>query len=113
LIRYFNGLTQEEWSFCEGEDCAMRNYALHQAEASGTLPGAGLLTNIIENWRARRAVARLDRLDDFLLHDIGISRQDINKALHVPFSQNALVALQNIAGERHLSFGRQFYSGAR
>ncbi len=87
----------------------MRNYELYQAEISGTLPGSGILTNFIENWRARRAVARLDRLDDFLLNDIGLSRSDLDKAQHVPFNQNALVALEQIASERRLTFGRDLY----
>jgi uncharacterized protein YjiS (DUF1127 family) len=91
----------------------MRNYALYQAEISGTLPGSGILTNFIENWRARRAVARLDRLDDFLLNDIGFSRGDIDKAIHVPFNQNALVALQQISGERRSSYGREVYQGGK
>jgi uncharacterized protein YjiS (DUF1127 family) len=91
----------------------MRNYALYQAEFSGTLPGSGILTNVIENWRARKAVARLDRLDDFLLNDIGLSRSDIDKASRVPYSQNALVALQHIAGERRATFGREVHRGVK
>jgi uncharacterized protein YjiS (DUF1127 family) len=89
--------------------CTMRNYALYQAEISGTLPGSGILSNLVENWRARRALARLDRLDDFMLNDIGISRADIDLALHVPFNQNALVALEIIAGERRASHGRDIH----
>ena len=54
----------------------MRDYALHRAEAMEMAGPGAWLRRLIGNWRARRAVARLDRLDDFLLRDIGVSRPD-------------------------------------
>jgi uncharacterized protein YjiS (DUF1127 family) len=91
----------------------MRNYALHQAEISGSLPGSGLLTRLIDNWRARRAIAKLDRLDDFLLHDIGLSRQDIASASHIPLTRSPVVALQEIASQRRLTYGKELYVSDR
>ncbi len=79
----------------------MRNYAIHQAEVSGSLPGTGILARLYRNWKARRAVARLDQLDDFLLHDIGVSREDIFAASHLPLSVNAALALDE-ATRNHL-----------
>lgn len=50
--------------------------------ASRLTPGiratvAGLVSRAVERWHRRRAAATLDRLDDRLLEDIGISRNDI------------------------------------
>jgi uncharacterized protein YjiS (DUF1127 family) len=71
----------------------MRNYAIHQAEVSGSLPGTGILARLYRNWKARRAVAKLGQLDDYLLYDIGVSREDIFIASHLPLTLNAALAL--------------------
>lgn len=71
----------------------MNDYALHQAQLSGNLAGVGPLEKLIRNWLARRAVSRLQDLDDHLLRDIGASRQDIAWALRQPLSQNAALLL--------------------
>jgi uncharacterized protein YjiS (DUF1127 family) len=71
----------------------MRDYALHQASVSGSLPGAGLFENLIRNWLARRAVRKLADLDDHLLHDIGTTRQDVAWASRQPLSVNAALLL--------------------
>jgi len=71
----------------------MNDYALHQARVSGSLAGVGPVERLIRNWLARRAVARLQNLDDHLLNDIGASRDDIAWALRQPLSQNAALLL--------------------
>ncbi len=83
----------------------MRNYAIHQAEISGSLPGTGILAKLWRNWQARRAVAKLDQLDDFLLHDIGVTRGDIHQALLSPLSENAALVLESNARQRRRSSG--------
>lgn len=72
----------------------MRDYALHQAQVAGNMPGAGLIEKLLRNWLARKAVRRLERLDDHLLRDIGASREDIRWAAGLPLSANAALALQ-------------------
>lgn len=71
----------------------MRDYALHQAQIAGSLPGAGLLENLVRNWLARKAVRRLEALDDHLLRDIGATRDDVLWAARLPLSENAALAL--------------------
>jgi len=78
----------------------MRDYALRRAEAVEMAGPVALLRRLIGNWRARRAVARLDRLDDFLLRDIGVSRPDLRWAADLPLTCNATLALEERARER-------------
>jgi uncharacterized protein YjiS (DUF1127 family) len=71
----------------------MKDYAFHQAQVSGSLPGAGLLENLIRNWLARKAVRRMESFDDHLLRDIGLTRDDVHWAAGLPLSQNAALSL--------------------
>jgi uncharacterized protein YjiS (DUF1127 family) len=71
----------------------MRDYALHQAQVAGSLPGAGLFENLIRNWLARRAVRRMENLDEHLLRDIGLTRDEVRWAAGLPLSQNAALSL--------------------
>jgi uncharacterized protein YjiS (DUF1127 family) len=77
----------------------MRNYDLYLAETAGELPGQGLLSSIWRNWQARRSVVRLQDLDDHLLHDIGVTRMDVEDAARSPLSVNAIAALQRLRRE--------------
>jgi uncharacterized protein YjiS (DUF1127 family) len=90
----------------------MRDFAIHQAEFSGSLPQSGYLGRIWRNWTARRAVASLDRLDDFLLQDIGVTRDEVRRAAHSPLSENAALVLEDISRNRELRFGRERFAKA-
>ena len=72
----------------------MRDYALSRAEAAEATGSASMFGELIRNWRARRAVARLDRLDDHMLRDIGITREDLAWAAGLPLTVNAALALE-------------------
>ncbi len=67
------------------------------AEATGN---HSLLWRFICNWRARRAVVRLDALDDYLLHDIGVTRADVRWASGLPLTVNAALELEERATRR-------------
>jgi uncharacterized protein YjiS (DUF1127 family) len=81
----------------------MRDYALHRAEAAEATGAFSLLWQLIGNWQARRAVAGLDRLDDFLLQDIGVTRDELHWAAGLPLSVNAALALEERAMKRRRS----------
>jgi uncharacterized protein YjiS (DUF1127 family) len=72
----------------------MRDYALHQARTAGNLAGTGIAERLLRNWLARRAVRRLESLDDHMLRDIGATRADIAWAAKLPLTINAALALQ-------------------
>lgn len=78
----------------------MRDYALNRALAAEATGSASLLWGLIRNWRARRAVYRLDRLDDHLLRDIGVTREDLSWAAGLPLSVNAAIELEERAARR-------------
>ena len=76
------------------EDIAMRDYALNHASSFGDAGQGSFLGRIIRNWVARRAVARLDTYDDYMLRDIGVSRGDVRWASGLPLTVNAALALE-------------------
>lgn len=78
----------------------MRDYALSRARAAEATGSLSLLWSFIRNWRARRAVARLDELDEFLLRDIGVTREEVNWAVGLPLSVNAALELEERANRR-------------
>jgi uncharacterized protein YjiS (DUF1127 family) len=84
------------------EDFAMRDYALNHAQSMEATGAVSIFARIIRNWLARRAVARLDALDDYLLRDIGVTRGDIRWASGLPLTVNAAMALEELQGQRRL-----------
>ena len=72
----------------------MRDYALNHAQSYEAAGAASLLGRLLRNWRARRAVSRLDRLDEFLLRDIGVTRDEVRWAACLPLTVNAALALE-------------------
>ena len=72
----------------------MRDYALNRAVSLDEVKGTSFLRRIFRNWVARRAVARLENFDDYLLSDIGVKREDISWAARLPLTVNAALALE-------------------
>lgn len=78
----------------------MRDYALNRAVAAEATGSLSLLWGLLRNWRARRAVSRLDQLDDHLLRDIGVTREELRWAAGLPLSLNAALQLEDRANRR-------------
>ncbi len=78
----------------------MKDYALSRAEAAEATGSLALLWQLIRNWRAKRAVERLDTLDDFLLHDIGVTRSEVRWAMGLPLTVNAALELEERSTRR-------------
>jgi uncharacterized protein YjiS (DUF1127 family) len=85
-------------------ETTMRSYATFEAHAHDAASGGGLFFNLIRNWRAQRAVARLSQLDDHLLSDIGVTRDDVDSARRLPLSVNAALLLEERGRERRHRF---------
>jgi uncharacterized protein YjiS (DUF1127 family) len=71
----------------------MRDYALNEAIFRGEF-GSPWLSTLWRNWKARRAVARLEDLGEHLLADIGVTRAEVRWAKGLPLSVNAALALE-------------------
>lgn len=71
----------------------MRDYTLNEAVFRGEF-ASPLLSRLWRNWKARRALVRLENLDDRLLRDIGVTRGEVQWAKHLPLTVNAALALE-------------------
>ena len=78
----------------------MRDYALSHAGAYEAAGPSSVVARLLRNWRARRAVARLDHLDDHMLRDIGVTRGDVHWAVGLPLTVNAALALEERGRQR-------------
>lgn len=81
----------------------MREYALHQAsqEFHGLLFGD--LRRAVKNWLKRRMLRQVQDLDDHILKDIGLSREDVTQAVDLPLAYDPILEL-----ERRLDRRRRF-----
>ena len=78
----------------------MRDYILNQAisqEEFGLVP---FLRRTARNWKAKRRIAALGNFDDYMLRDIGITRDEVQWAAGLPLTVNAAVALEKRAFRR-------------
>jgi uncharacterized protein YjiS (DUF1127 family) len=80
----------------------MRDYALSRAESLGEI-GVPWLSRLYRNWKTRTRVARLEHYDDFLLADIGVTRDEVRWAAALPLNVNAALALEDRAFRRRKS----------
>ncbi|MCB1376892.1 MAG: DUF1127 domain-containing protein [Alphaproteobacteria bacterium] len=78
----------------------MRDYALHHSASYGDIGTSSFVSRFIRNWRARRAVARLETFDDYMLRDIGVSRDEVRWAAGLPLTVNAALALEERSHQR-------------
>lgn len=83
----------------------MRNYALHQSQSFDSYADSGILAKFLRNWRAHRAVVRLQLLDDYMLRDIGVSREEVVWASQLSLQENASIALDERACARRRRAG--------
>ena len=52
------------------------------------------------NWKAKRRIAALANFDDYMLRDIGITRDEVQWAAGLPLTVNAALALEERAFRR-------------
>ena len=58
------------------------------------------LSTFLRNWRARSKVRALHDLDDRMLADIGVRRDEVIWASYLPLTSNAALELENAAYRR-------------
>ncbi len=84
----------------------MRDYALNRAESLGEYGVVYFARRLLRNWKARRRIASLGNFDDYMLKDIGVTRDEVQWAVGLPLTVNAAVALEERAfSRRHGKLG--------
>ena len=78
----------------------MREYALNQAISRGEYGVVSFARRILRNWKAKRRIVALGNFDDYMLKDIGITRDEVQWAAGLPLTVNAAVALEERAFRR-------------
>jgi len=72
----------------------MREYTLTQAMGQDAAHAFAGARRVLANWFRRRRLRRVDDLDDHILQDIGISRDDLRAALRLPLSVDPVWEVQ-------------------
>jgi uncharacterized protein YjiS (DUF1127 family) len=78
----------------------MRDYVLNQAISQGEFGLVSFARRVARNWKAKRRIAALGNFDDYMLQDIGITRDEVQWAVGLPLTVNAAIALEERAFRR-------------
>ena len=70
------------------------------SSGTGLASCGSLLRRTMRHWNDRRALTALSELDDYLLADIGLTRSDLDWALHQPSSALPSEELTRLVHER-------------
>src|SRR5262245_45609651 len=91
--------------FADQKGFAMREYALNQSyqEFYGLIGG---LRRILINVLKRRMLKSVHELDDHILRDIGLNRDQVASVLHLPLRYDPIAEL-----ERRVDADRRRFSG--
>lgn len=71
----------------------MRNYIQMQAEFQDKAFAFPKMRRMLRNWLARRQLRDLLSLDDYLLNDIGLTRDDLRFGLKLPHDVDPIAEL--------------------
>ena len=64
----------------------MREYVLHQAQSRQAYGRLTTLVRMVKIWRERQAWRKLEKLDDYMLRDIGLTRNDLRMMQRQPLT---------------------------
>ena len=64
----------------------MREYVLHQAQSRQAYGRLTMLVRVVKNWWTRRSLRKLESLDDYMLKDIGLTRDELRRLQRQPLS---------------------------
>ncbi len=78
----------------------MRDYALNRAHSLEEGNGFSIVSRLWRNWQARKRIVNLAAYDDFMLRDIGVTRDEVQWAAGLPLTVNAAIALEERAFRR-------------
>jgi uncharacterized protein YjiS (DUF1127 family) len=86
----------------------MRDYIMTEARSRESTYSFPVLRRVVGNWLKRRQLRRLEQLDDHILMDIGLTRDELLRVQHLPLDVDPVWELMRqdrmrprIAGRRH------------
>jgi uncharacterized protein YjiS (DUF1127 family) len=79
----------------------MRDYVLNQADGQFYGSLFGNLRRYIHNWTRRRMLKSVQELDDYLLQDIGLTRDAVESVLDLPLVYDPVTELHRRLNARH------------
>ncbi len=85
----------------------MREYTLTQALNQDAAHAFSGLRRIAANWLKRRHLRRIEDMDDHILADIGVNRDDLRSALRLPLTVDPVWELNRQAHRRESIRGRR------
>lgn len=78
----------------------MRDYILHQAESRDRAFAFPVLRRWFRSVVFKRQLRKLANLDDYLLNDIGLTRDDLRYGLRLPYDVDGVDAMETIRTRR-------------
>ena len=78
----------------------MRDYVMNRAVSLEEGNGFSLISRVWRNWQARKRIVSLNSYDDYMLKDIGVTREEIQWAAGLPLTVNAALALEERSFQR-------------
>lgn len=78
----------------------MRDYILHLAQAQDSAFAFPKLRRLVRSWQAKRKLRKLQNLDDYLLNDIGLTRDDLRYGIRLPYDVDPIDELLRVRDQR-------------
>jgi len=85
----------------------MTDHTVSRAESLGVADYVSGARQLASHWLKRRRLYRLQQLDDRMLNDIGLLREELNAALEQPLTVDPVSDLHRRARQRRVS-GQRF-----
>lgn len=64
----------------------MRNFVLWEAQSREAYGRLTIVARVLRNWRNRKDLKKLRAMDDYMLRDMGITRDEITRLSRLPLT---------------------------
>ena len=78
----------------------MRDYIINEANFREKTFSFPRLRRVIRNWLSRRYLRKLEQFDDYILADIGLTRDDLRYGQSLPHDIDPIAELSRVREER-------------
>ncbi|WP_373503556.1 DUF1127 domain-containing protein [Aestuariivirga sp.] len=78
----------------------MRDYIFHQALSRDSAFVFPKLRRLFRSWVAKKKLKRLEQLDDYMLNDIGLTRDDLRYVTRLPYDVDPIEEMTRLRDAR-------------